>query len=114
MDGTASYHTLHPRRNPLSPPPVLERPSPELRRLLGDVPCLVIDHDRARSWLGAGIVPPTLIIERGQEAVALSSAALARLLRLCVPVLVRLADWRQVTRWAGHALDRPDGERATA
>ena len=55
----------------------LGRPSQELRGLLGiDLPMLVTDGERARSWVGSGVVPPILRIEAGHETETLIPAPL--------------------------------------
>jgi hypothetical protein len=54
----------------------LGRPSQELRCLLGiDVPMLVINDGRARSWMGSGVVPLRLKIEAGHETESLTSSS---------------------------------------
>jgi hypothetical protein len=92
-------------RNPYPRELRLERLSPALRRQLGDVPALIWQADRAQSWLGAAIMPPTVRIEAGREVETLSSAVIAALLRLRVPVIfVFEGGWRKVTRFAGASL----------
>jgi hypothetical protein len=83
----------------------LERLSPTLRRQLGDVPALIWRSERAQSWLGAAVTPPTVRIEAGREIKTLSSAVIAALLRLRVPVIfVFEGGWRKVTAFAGTSL----------
>jgi hypothetical protein len=93
-------------------PPCLNRPSPEVCRLLGgDHPVLLIAPDRVRSWLGAGLQPPTLHIPAGRETEMLSSCVLARLVRLNLPVIIRFAGPRQATAHAGTRLEWGPDER---
>jgi hypothetical protein len=83
----------------------LERPSPTLRRLIGDAPALIWQAERAQSWLGAAVTPPTVRIEAGREIETLSSTVTAALLRLRVPVIfVFEGGWRKVTAFAGTSL----------
>jgi hypothetical protein len=102
---TLSAVTTVPALNPDSSP-CLRRPSLEVCRLLGgDHPVLLIAPNRVRSWLGAGLQPPTLHIPAGRETEMLSSSVLARLVRLDLPVIIRFAGPRQVTAHAGTRLE---------
>jgi hypothetical protein len=98
--------TSTPTRKPDYPLELrLERLSPALRRQLGDVPALIWQAERAQSWLGAGVTPPSVRVEDGYEIETLSSAVTATLLRLRVPVIfIFEGGWRRVARFAGTSL----------
>jgi hypothetical protein len=85
----------------------LERPSLAMRRQLGgDPPMLVCRAERARSWLGAAVVPPTVRVEAGREIEMLSSTVVAALMRLGVPLLFLFeAGWPKVTAFAGMTIE---------
>jgi hypothetical protein len=91
-------------RKPASTASSLQRPSPELVRLLGggDPAILVLRHDGAVNLLG-GLTPPMLRVERGREEKTLMSAVTMAVAASLWPLIVLFeAGHGAVTRYAGR------------
>jgi hypothetical protein len=85
----------------------LVRPSNEVRRLLVDLPVLLLDNDddRVRFWLGGNVIPPVIRLEEGHELETLSSILIRGLMRMGVPLIFQFSGWRAVTRFSGLILE---------
>jgi hypothetical protein len=85
----ALYAYSRKHDNPRNCTPTLARLSAEHHRLLGcNPPALIWQPERGRSWLAAGVVPPTIRVEAGREIETLASNVVGQLRDLDLPTLV--------------------------